>query len=514
MKEKKTIITLLLITLSKTILFSHYGFGLVDEGESLHNAQRILAGDLPYRDFFAIFPPLDNYFYALTFWLFGESVFIPRLIASLIFVATPVLIFLIARRFMPYVYALLPAILIIFLDVNIERLFFFTPLLLGFYFFLLALEDKRWGLFLGSGLLFGLASLIRFDIPGAFGLAAIIGLAVNLYLVSKKTWVKKWLFSVFLMGSGFILPVGGVTVWMASQGILSSFLEHAFVKAVVITRLHALPFPSIADLLPFPITLTNLSEAYTAVYGYSMLAVYAASIILLTKQRALIWKKTPEIGILWLSGIFTLPYIFGRTEIGHMVKGGVPFLFLGAYLLYRANKTRYLSSRLFGWGLVGSIFLANLTQTIWWLNFNNQKMVLAGNTIRLNSEYIENSTIPSARTLERAVSFLHSNSKEGEPVLTVPYMAGLYFLSNRPSPTEFNNVLAGFITTEEEQLEFIQKVEKSQVKLAIYDPNNGPKMKTSRMKDYNPLIHNYIMKNFEIVEQTQEGWLFMKEKNE
>ena len=190
MINKPVIILIFLVAFFKTTLFSFYGFGLVDEGESLHNAQRILEGDIPYRDFFAIFPPMDNYYFALIFKLFGESVLIPRIISSIIFSFTPVLIFLICKRFAPTKLSTIPAILITFSDVNIERLYIFTPIFLGVYLYLQAVNRKKKWLFGWSGFMLGLSSLIRLDIPGTFGVSAVIVLAAYLFLTSHKNWIK------------------------------------------------------------------------------------------------------------------------------------------------------------------------------------------------------------------------------------------------------------------------------------------------------------------------------------
>ena len=91
-------------------------------------------------------------------------------------------------------------------------------------------------------------------------------------------------------------------------------------------------------------------------------------------------------------------------------------------------------------------------------------------------------------------------------------MAGLYFLADRPSPTQYNNLLAGFITSETEQRAFIYEIESKKVRIVVYDPDNGPKMQTTKMQDYNAIIHEYLMEEFQLVEQTEEGWLFMKRK--
>ncbi len=506
MINKLVIILIFLVALSKTTLFSFYGFGLVDEGESLHNAQRILTGDIPYRDFFAIFPPVDNYYYALIFKLFGESVLIPRIISSIIFSFTPVLIFLICKRFASTRLSTIPAILITFLDVNIERLFLFTPIFLSIYLYLQAVDKKKKLLFGWSGLMLGLSGLIRLDIPGTFGVAATVVLVTHLFLISRRNWIKKWLTYSLCMGIGFGLPMIVVVIWMFNSGILGTFVNQAFVRAVIITRLHHIPFPSI---IPPRFDLAALGSTFTAYYGYAILVTYLISSFLVLKKAAIIIKNNIEIPLFLLAGILALPYIFGRSDMGHLIKGGTPFLILGIFIL---KNVRNLKIRLVLYGLIFILFAGAISQSIWWLHFNDQKVNIAGQTLNLNSKFSPNSTKPTAVTLNKSVIFLQENSTFKEPVLVLPYMAGLYFLSHRSSPTQFNNLLAGFIIKEEEQQDFIDEIEKNNVKIVIYDPKNGPRMKTARMQDYNLLIHQYLVEKFQTVEETPEGWLFMKRK--
>lgn len=502
MINKPVIILIFLVAFFKTTLFSFYGFGLVDEGESLHNAQRILEGDIPYRDFFAIFPPMDNYYFALIFKLFGESVLIPRIISSIIFSFTPVLIFLICKRFAPTKLSTIPAILITFSDVNIERLYIFTPIFLGVYLYLQAVNRKKKWLFGWSGFMLGLSSLIRLDIPGTFGVSAVIVLAAYLFLTSHKNWIKKWFIYSLYMGVGFGLPIMLMIAWMINLGIVDTFINMAFFRAVIITNLHHLPFPSLFDF-------SSLSDTFTAYYGYAILATYLVSGFLILRKTAVIIKENIEIPLFFLAGILTLPYIFGRSDLGHLIKGGTPFLILGIFILI---NIRSLKIRLIPYGLIFILFVGMTFQSIWWLRFNDQKVTISSQILNLNSEFPQNSTKPSAKSLNKSVIFLQENSIQNEPVLILPYMAGLYFLSNRPSATQFNNLLAGFINSDEEQHNFIDKIEVNNVRIVVYDPNNGPRMKTARMQDYNVLIHKYLMEKFQIVEQTPEGWLFMKKK--
>lgn len=508
----KTFIFLFIFALIKASIFSLYGFGLVDQGESLHNALRILAGDLPYTDFFAIFPPLDNYFYALIFYLFGESTLVPRLISSFIFAFTPPLIFLILRRSLPFVYAIIPSFLVVFLDLNVERLFFFTPVLLGVYLFLRGIDSKDKRRLFYSGLFLGLAGLMRVDIPGTYLLGCVVALIayVKLGYLKKQKIIFKYFIYLIL---GFLMTFGVSLIWMAYKGLLFSFYSNSVIKSIEITKLHSLPFPRFVNLVPDTLSASALSESYQVLLGYSILISYVGIAILLIRNRDLV-RKNLEILVFLFSGVFALPYIFGRSDLGHLVKGGFPFLILGTVLLYKVVKSKRGVLKFVFFAIIILFFVANFVQSLWWVRFNDRNTTINGNILRLNSRYLTGSTIPSESTISKTTEFLRLNSKKNEPVLVIPYMAGLYYLSDRPAPTKFNNLLAGFITTEDGEMEFIENVEKANVYVVVYDPENGPKMKTSQMKDYNPLIHEYVMNNFEIVEKTEEGWLLMIKRNE
>lgn len=59
--------------------FVNRGIVLSDEGYYVHNVDRILRGEIPYKDFFLQFPPL--YFYTLSgiFKIFGEKIIVERI---------------------------------------------------------------------------------------------------------------------------------------------------------------------------------------------------------------------------------------------------------------------------------------------------------------------------------------------------------------------------------------------------------------------------------------------------
>lgn len=507
------IVVIFLLSLLKSFYFSFFGLNIVDEGDRLYNGLRILQGQIIYKDFSAFFPPLNDYFYALSFLVFGKSILIPRLLTNLIFSLFPVAVFLIAHKLMPVKFALLPALLANLLSINMGRFYFFTTIYFAIYISMIALEKERKYLFFFTGFLLGITSLIRFDIPGTYLIGLIIGLCLHLYIKNCISFIKEGsIFFAYLI-SGYLIPILLVLLWILRSGILDSFFQQTVIYPMIIASLHSLPFYFIIDILPQNLSLKEMDRSYTILFGNTILVVYLLTFIHIVRNLKRILLDKPFIAIFLISGILSLPYFFGRSDVGHMTKAGMSFLILGTYLFYRLSKTKIIGMKWIVGCFVVVLFIANIIQSAWWIRFNDQDIVLGNYKISLNSKFIPGSTIPSANTLKDSVEFLRSRSTEDEAVLVLPYMPVLYFLADRKNPTKYNNAWNGVILTKEAELDFIQRIDDQKVNLVIYDPTNGPEMKVKLFKDYNPLIHTFLMTNFNVIKLTPEGWLFMERKS-
>ncbi|PYX13375.1 MAG: hypothetical protein DMG87_21725, partial [Acidobacteria bacterium] len=67
-------LAIFLLAVGYLCLFRRYTFIEPDEGIILQGAQRILRGEVLYRDFFSFFTPGSYYFVALIFKIFGSSI--------------------------------------------------------------------------------------------------------------------------------------------------------------------------------------------------------------------------------------------------------------------------------------------------------------------------------------------------------------------------------------------------------------------------------------------------------
>jgi hypothetical protein len=72
-----------------------------DEGIAAMGAWRILRGELPYRDFFAVETPLSFYIVAPLYALFGVSLTVGRVVAQFLGIGIVFCLFRLARRFIP-----------------------------------------------------------------------------------------------------------------------------------------------------------------------------------------------------------------------------------------------------------------------------------------------------------------------------------------------------------------------------------------------------------------------------
>lgn len=511
-KQLFILLALFVLGLAKSIFFSKLGFGLLDEGENLHNGLRILGGDLPYRDFYTLLPPLDNFWPAIAFKLFGVSIFSPRLFSSIVFSFLPPTIFLIARRNVASYLAVIPSILIIFMDLNIERIYYFSFIFAGLLLFLYSLNFKKQRLKMLAGILLGTGGLIRLDLAGGFLVGILLTMFGFTIVAAHKNKLKSWFSHCLTLSLGFSGMAFFLFLWLLKNNLIDAFLNAFLINSFAVTKAYSLPFPNLAEVIPLDFSPSALMNSYRAWFAYIIVTTYLAFTLFFIKNWFKVWKHHLDLIILFIIGLIISPYMLGRSDLGHLMKGGIPFLIIGPFLIYRFLETKRIKKNIYRYLILIVpiiIFIANLIQSWWWIKFNNTKVTFNKGTVYLNSAYPYNSTFISAQTIKRSVEFIETNTQKDEPFLAVPYMAGLYFLSDRPSQTYIDNIFVSFLPSENQ---FINDIERLKIDTVVYDPEHGPQSSKPKLKDYYPSVDQYIMKNFEVVEKTAEGWLFMKRK--
>ena len=101
-----------LAVLGAYVWLARYGLDLVDEGYFLDLATRVQHGQLPYRDFDTYYTPGIFYLNAAVLTLFGADALPVRVVMVGIRVACALLLYRLARRLTPPVFASVPALLL------------------------------------------------------------------------------------------------------------------------------------------------------------------------------------------------------------------------------------------------------------------------------------------------------------------------------------------------------------------------------------------------------------------
>lgn len=96
--ERQIAIAIFAISFIYLYLFRRYTTIEPDEGIILQGAQRVLDGEVLYRDFFSFFTPGSYYFLALIFRLFGSSFLVARTVLVFFGGIYSVVAYLLARR--------------------------------------------------------------------------------------------------------------------------------------------------------------------------------------------------------------------------------------------------------------------------------------------------------------------------------------------------------------------------------------------------------------------------------
>lgn len=504
-KDFWVIFTIYIVVLAKSLYASRLGFGLLDEGEYLHIGLRILRGDIPYRDFFSYLPALYDYWNAFAFKLFGVSVYSPRLLNSIIFSFVPVLFYLIAKRFSSKLVAFTLALALGFMEGGMERLYYHVFTFASLLCFFLFLTERKKGMGFLAGLLIGTTALFRLDTGVEFFLGMVFA-AIIYKINSSPKGFREATGQLTTFAIGFFIPIAGFLVWLIDKDALSQFTNSVFAATFQMRSAYSLPFPGPWEILPQNLSPRGLFYSYEAFFAYLILTVYFFGAMQILTKRKRLFVRTPELLTFLLIGIFTAPYVFGRTDLGHLIKGGLPAFFIAAYVIEDCKRVIIKKLLL---AVPVLLILVGVAQVFWWSKFFDTIIQTPKGNIRTNAIWISDSILVSANSLARALAFIEKNSKPNDQILALPYMAGLYFLSDRPSKSYEGNVFYSYLPDEQK---FVDDLDSLDPKVVIYDPINGPVGELRRLKDYYPKIDAYVTSGFKTVETTPEGWLFMVRK--
>ena len=148
-----------------------------DEGLVLVNAERILHGAVPYRDYWTLYAPGYFYLLAALFKVFGPSMLLARFFDTLLRFGLTIAVYVLARRMTSRWVALVPYLLVT-LWLSAIRFYSYPAfpttacILLAALALYRYLDTRRWRWLFVTGLITGVTALMRLDFGGYTAVAA------------------------------------------------------------------------------------------------------------------------------------------------------------------------------------------------------------------------------------------------------------------------------------------------------------------------------------------------------
>lgn len=420
MSRRAIIITLLVILLGQFLWRLHF-IDLPldrDEGTYAYIAQRIVAGELPYRDVFDHKPPAVYYIYAGVVALGGNSLQAIRVFTAGYSLLTTLALFGVGLRLLGPGGALVAAALYAFfgagpavqgIAANTET-FMVLPLVLALLAFLIAKERGRPGWYLLAGLLSGLAVMMK-PVAG-FNFLPLLLFALNLNAL--------WLLL------GFAVVPLLFTLYFTLQGALGPFL---FCNLTV-NKLYLASSPCPNFLLDPSFGLTVILKQARMDNGLLWAFALLALLLILLREKLPAWRLTALWTVFAFSGVAASSLFFPHYFI-QLVPG---LALLTAYAFLWLYRSRELLLKLLA-GLL-AVWLVAITlpyQVPFYLTTDPYRMVL---------------TLYGNRTFGLSHWFalvLKERLAPGDTVFVFAAEPELYFYLGQKAPTKYPNYLGWMV---------------------------------------------------------------------
>lgn len=234
-KYKNIIYLVVFASLIYSFVGFNFGFHKFDEGIIVYGAQRVLSGDIPYRDFWGYYPPGQFWLIAGLFKLFGSELIVEHTFSVIMHCAVSIVIYLIARKLVSLKAALLAWFLAL-LWINTYN--FANPMPVALWlsltsslFLLKFLFEKGKYLLLIAGLLSGFSLLFRDDIGFFTAIGASLWLSMFSFFSSLSTGksasdrIKITIKYLSLYTFGWLLILVPISFYLMSSGAMKYMLN-------------------------------------------------------------------------------------------------------------------------------------------------------------------------------------------------------------------------------------------------------------------------------------------------
>jgi len=472
------------VTITYLWIFRRYTTMEPDEGIVLEGAQRILRGEVLYRDFFSYFTPGSYYFLALLFKIFGSSFLVGR--TALVFFGGvySTVAYLLARRVCSRMSAIFVAgiVTLTTLPYRFEVLHNWDSTLwacLAVYCAVRWLESPRWTWAFVTGSLSALTCLFEQSKGAGLVLGLGAGLAAIVFLDRKRSL---WNGTITLgLAVGVAWPLVATLAYFGAQHSLSIMLADWFWPLQHYSQANHVPYGYLnwsdatrhllfgsGPLLQRAITVLAISPCFVVP------ALPLAAVALLIYWLVQMWRKREPRAVAAhyvvvcsaLSGLL-LSVVIGRADIIHFMY----LMPLFALVLGWMMDGRDIPGRLFR--QVRPLFIAYVLAAF--LMFAAPTLL---RTLNAPDQIQTRRGVVRVPARDTVVEFVQAQVAAGEKIVVYPYLPLYYYLTDTASPTRYEYFQPGMHTPQQAQ-EMLAEISAARVPVVLFDGSFWAKIPTS-----------------------------------
>jgi 4-amino-4-deoxy-L-arabinose transferase-like glycosyltransferase len=481
--ERVTPFLIFLFSLAYLCAFLRYSSLEPDEGILLQGGQRILDGQIPYRDFFSFYTPGSFYLVAALFKVFSDSFVVARMSLAITGAACSVVTYLLARRVCSRGFAVFAAALATVAGVAYRFLVlhnWYSTLLacLALYSAVRLLESSKPAWAFATGSFCSLTTM--FEQSKGAGLCLGLGLGfLALRIIGKKRFLGKS--ELAGLGLGFLWPLVLIFTYFGTQHSCGIMVEDWL-----------WPLRHYASANRVPYGYQNWSDTARDLIFHTG-PVWARLIKALAVSPGFLVPVLPLVAV-GLFGYWLLPARRGFVSLGkseyYIVVCGVSSGLLASVLTVRADIIHFIYLAPLWYVSLAWILDARDFRSTTLHALRPYLVMFVGSAFGLMSLAILTSAagahnrvatrrgVVTTGAEDAVITYVQGHTTPGDKILVYPYLPLYYFLTGTRSPAPLDYFQPGMNTPQQAQ-EIIAALRLQDVNVVIFEPSFAEKMGTS-----------------------------------
>jgi hypothetical protein len=509
------------------VYFSSYAeYGLAyDEGYLLDGVEKLMDGQLIYRDFHHTYAPGRFYLVAAVFKVFGKNLLAERYVFVVLEALKCMLAFLIVREVTGSRLALLAPLLVVIAPGPWHKVFFSSLGFLATYVVIVSYRRRPMCL-LFTGFVLACCAVFRQDVAGFATVGAIAALVIH--GLTEGRGVVDSLRRIVYLGAGIAVFAVPFLLYFHLQGALGPMIHKITVDGMRDNLTNRMPYPGLgartpvdSSYLAYVLPVRLLFYLPFAAYGLAVSAIIWSAL----RRR---WRPAMT-SFLVVTAVSVLAFnqSMWRSDLGHLLQSmQYVFLLIPAILaigLRRLGKGGrnsalkvvlvVLPPAFLVWASIGVVagstdfrmmpVFAKEGLSVGDVEYLGSVAVRVGNDTRLELERARVYVRPvEAKFFTALGRFLDMNTSPGDYVLAVPQLQMLYFFYDRKNPTRYAHYRRGIEPEDEDR--YIADIEAHGTEyILLTEPYDGAILGGTKRSfaDYARRVRNWIFDNYAEVDR-------------